>query len=74
MKVSLRKLVAVVMISALCVASTGCSEKTCDFCGETYTGATYYRGISQSEMDMNSCRDCAAKYWAPLYVENFKKS
>lgn len=73
MNKTLKRLLSVVMIGVLCALASGCSAKTCDFCGKTYTGATYYRGISQSEMDKNSCRDCAAKYWAPLNVENFKK-
>ena len=74
MKRVIKTVLAVVMVATLCVVASGCGTKTCDWCGETYTGDTYYRGITQSEMEMDACHDCAARYWAPLNVDNFKKS
>lgn len=73
MKRLIKTLFAVVMLVTICVAASGCGSKICDFCGEHYSGSTYYRGISQSDMERNACRECAASYWAPLNVENFKK-
>lgn len=73
MKKVIKTVLAVAMLGVLCVIGSGCATKTCDWCEKSFSGDAYYRGISSSDMEMDACRDCAAKYWAPLNVENFKK-
>ena len=73
MKRVVRKVLAVTVLCAFCVISSGCESKTCDLCGKNYSGASYYYGVTKNDMENDVCRDCAASYWSPLNVENFRK-
>ncbi len=71
MKKVVSRILAIAVIGGICLSLSGCGLKTCDYCEKKFWGDAYYASINNTDRD--ACRDCAADYWAPLNVENFKK-
>ena len=67
-----KNIITIILAIVILLSLTGCSViHTCDQCGKTFAGTSYYAYSLFSDDKLTLCEECARTYYYPFPYKQF---